>query len=1129
MEKMPVVEFLSQLRKLDIHIWVENDTLRYQAPQGVMTPELLAELSQKKAEIIAFMSGINAHSTIEPAPPREYYPVSLAQKRFYILNQIEGAEITNISGAVKIEGGLDPSRLEETFKKLVKRHEAFRTAFELIEGELVQRIYPEVDFKIDYRQVEESQIIETIKQFIQPFNLHVAPLLRIKLLKVADEKHILLYDMCHIISDMMSMGILIREFVSLYRGESLPELPVQYKDFVAWQNKRGTDILKQEKYWLEQFSGEIPALELPSDYPRSAAIDYTGKPVLFTLGEELALGLKQLAAKRKATLFMTLLAAYDLLLSRLTGATGIIVGTTVTGRRHADLENIIGMFVNTIALKNKLDSRLTFTEFLEEVKQNSLKAFENQDYQFEMLLEKLKIPTDLNRNPLVNTLINPQSEFNMNNFRFEAGGLRFSSYEFPRQNSTFGFDLMIFIHEMKNNIQLEWIYRASLFRQPTIEYIIREYTRLLEEIVQNPEKRLEEYRLFDPKDIQKTPRKVKINLPFREFSQEAVYRSIIERFEEQVRLYPSKIAAQTWTGAITYEALNKKANQLARVILKEPADGQPVALLCGQNTGLFAGITGVLKAGRAYLPLDPSYPKERLAYMLSDSKAAVIAADSFNLALAAELIQKTGKKVRIIDLDKIDPKMADDNLNLAIKPEAIAYIKYTSGSTGRPKGIPQTHRNVLAFIRRYTNELHINSSDKVALFTSYSHSAGAIDIFSMLLNGGAIYPYDLKSDGVKNITKWLAAEGITIFHSVPMVFRHCTEGLAEGDLSRIRLVVLGGEPVSQKDVERFHQCFGRDCVLVNMFGATEVIIGTFNLIDQTDGLTGAQVPIGYPVEEVKIYLVDELNREAPVYGVGEIIYESEYLALDYLNLPEKSAEVYVPNPLTGKGRVFRSGDLGRLLPDGRIEFLGRKDFQVKIRGYRVELGEIEAALDNLPGIKKSVVTELKRAGENYLAAYYTVSGAAPDKGEIRRLLGRQLPDYMIPAYFVRLEEFPLTPNGKIDRKALPEPDVDNIYNAEVKYEAPRNEIESKLVAIWQEILKVERIGINDNFFELGGHSLKLSYLANRIYKEFGIELKISELYAAATICLTAGLIERKKSEVNKIEAALKRIKELSKN
>jgi amino acid adenylation domain-containing protein len=1100
---MSVVKLLSQLRDSNIHIWLENDRLRYKGPPGAMTGELLAGLKERRTEIIDFLKQVNSYSRMEPAPPREYYPATFAQKRLYILSQLEGAEISyNISGATRIEGKLEPDRLVKAFQKLVQRHEAFRTTFALVDGELVQRIQPQAELAVDFEEVEESRVPEMINRFIRPFDLSRAPLLRIQLLKIAPERHILLYDMHHIISDLMSMSVLVREFTKLYNGELLPELRIQYKDFAYWQNKAGlAAIQKQEQYWLESFAGEIPQADLPTDYPRPTVMNFQGETAGYELAETLITQLKQLAVQRKTTLFMTLLAGYNLFLSRLTGAGEVVVGTTVAGRRDAELENIIGMFVNTLPLKNRLDYGQSFTGLLEEVRRNTLTAFENQDYQYEMLLDKLKIPIDLSRNPLFNTLFNPQTEFNAGNYQFEVGGLKFTPYELDNQTNTFAFDLMILLNETGHTVRLNCIYRSSLFQRATIDYLMGEFIRLLQGIAADPGKPLRDYRVLNPHDIEPPRQQAYIPAPYREFEAAALARSIVERFEEQARQYPGRIAVQVDSDALDYATLNQRANQLARLIRDKQKSSGPVALLCGCHPDICTGIMGVLKGGQAYVPLDPTYPRERLAYMLSDSGASLMVADHQHESLAAALSKKAGQKIPVINISKINPRTGVDNLNLAIRPDQVAYIKYTSGSTGKPKGIPQTHRNVLAFIRRYTNELHINFDDKVALFSSYSHSAGAIDIFSMLLNGGTLYPFDLKSAGnFRKVADWLKAEGITIFHAVPMVYRYCTESLEAGErFTRVRLVVLGGEPILAKDAERLKRYFGKDCVLVNMFGATEMIIGTFGIVDQAAEISGAQVPVGYPVEEVQIYLLNEDNREVPVFGVGEIIYDSDYLALDYLNLPEKSAQSYGPNPLTGKGRVFRSGDLGRILPDGRIEFLGRKDFQVKIRGYRIELGEIEAALDDIPGIHKSIVAGFEKGeGDYYLAAYYTVDGAEPEQKELRRILGQKLPDYMIPSYFVRLEKLPLTPTGKVDRKGLPEPEVSSIDTG-IHYEAPENDIEARLVEIWQEVLGIEKVGTNDSFFDLGGHSLNATQVILKIHQQLNVELPLRDIFNGPTV------------------------------
>ena len=1072
--------------------------------------DLLAKyLQSKTANVLKYINPIKPDnpSGIEKASEKEFYPVSSAQKRMYLIHQVEEVGTSyNMLGAVTIEGVLDRSRLDKTFRILIHRHEAFRTSFEMADGEPVQRIHPTVEFEVSYWEAGADEVQGIIQDFVKPFDLSKAPLLRVGLIQLSAVKHILLYDMHHIISDGTSMSILMREFAKVYNGDSLPELGIQYKDFSEWQGKliQSGAIQKQETYWLQTFAGEIPVLELPTDYPRPPVMNFEGGMVNLEIDAATIAKLKQYSSLKSATLFMTLIAAYNILLARLTGQEDIITGVPVAGRGHADLQNIIGMFINTVTLRNYPRFELTFEVFLEAVRQNTLAAFANQDYQFEMLLEKLKLKRDSSRNPLFDTVFNYQN-MAVDGDRELSGTVKFSPYEYEATHTKF--DITMYVAESGDSVQIHCNYRTSLLKKTTIEYIMNEYLRLLQVITENPRLKIREYPIFLRSNLPATVQRIIPQVTYEPFPEEAVRQSIGKYFETQVKKYHNQVAVKTDKGTWTYGELNARANQIAWALIHQQTVGQTVALLFEHGAEMIAVMLGALKAGSIYVPLDPDYPAERLKFMLEDSQALRIITNNANLA-SAEALNRLDRGIQIINVDQLD--MPESNPAIEVKPEAIAYIIYTSGSTGNPKGVTQTHRNILKFAGEFINLLHLNPGDRLALFTSYSHTVAVIDIFSALFSGATVYPYDVKYSGdMIQMVRWLKAERITIYHSVPTVYRYCMDALAKDEcLPDMRMVVIGGEAVHQSDVERYREHFGDGCFFVNLFGASEILIATAYLMNKTTKITKPLVPIGYPVPGVEVYLLNEDNRETGVYGYGEIVYRSDFLSPGYWRLEDKTREVFGSDPIKHNGTVYRSGDWGRLLPDGTFEYTGRKDQQVKIRGFRIELSEIEDALVTLAGIKKCTVIAKQRAdGESILAGYYVpLEGWTITADEIREKLKQKLPDYMIPAYLQSFEELPLTPNGKIDRMALSAPDENLMVSA--NYEAPRNVTEVKLVDIWREVLRVAKVGIHDNFFERGGHSLKAANLAARIHKEFNVEIPLRQVFQLPTIKELANYLTR---------------------
>lgn len=608
--------------------------------------------------------------------------------------------------------------------------------------------------------------------------------------------------------------------------------------------------------------------------------------------------------------------------------------------------------------------------------------------------------------------------------------------------------------------------------------------------------------------------------------------SVVKRFEQQVERYPGSLAVQCGEQSFTYEELNRTANLLGWRICQETGEKMAgIALLFEHGMDMITAIFGTLKAGKYYIPLDPLFPLKRLLYILKDSHVKVLLTNEKNLALAEQVVRELDHPVTVINLYPLDESLPVANLDIDINPGQPLYILYTSGSTGRPKGVVQAHRHLLYFIRVYTDRLHLYSQDRLSLLASYCFDAAGMDIYGALLNGATLYPLDIKQPGnLKRLPAWLQENGITVYHSVPTVYRYLTDLLEGGEtFANLRVLVMGGEPVHKKDVEKYKQYFSNECLFVNLFGSTEASIALLHVMDKTVDISRETVPIGFPVEEMDIRLVnpereydrlhrsnssendgynndgyiEQMNMAPRAFATGEIVYHCHYLALGYLNDPGKTNTVLLEAQEPGNKRFYCTGDLGKCLPDGMIEYLGRKDFQVKIRGYRVELGEIESILNRIPGITKSAaVCHLDQRGESYLVAYYLVdltTGIAMTEWELKKRARELLPDYMVPSLFIELERFPLTSTGKIDRKSLPQPDDSRL--PAFTSGKPGTETEEKMRVIWGEILglDIRHIGLDANFFDLGGHSLKVTLLLSRVHKELGVKIPLTEFFNHPTI------------------------------
>jgi amino acid adenylation domain-containing protein/non-ribosomal peptide synthase protein (TIGR01720 family) len=1080
---------------------------------------------------------------IQPAKLKEFYPMSSAQRRMYILYQLGANETNyNITLVQMIEGKLDVPRMERVIKRLIERHEALRTSFEVIDGGFGQRIHREAAFELEYQELQardnqtEADVKVMVEEFIRPFDLGKAPLLRGGLIKLSEERYVFMFDLHHIITDGVSMGILTREFAGLYHGEELPGLRIQYKDFSEWQNEflKSNLIRTEEEYWLGRFAGEIPVLDLPTDYPRPSVQSFEGSNLDFELGEETTARLNRAASGAEATLYMTLLAAYNVLLYKYTGQNVLVVGSPIAGRHQADLETVLGIFVNTLAMRNRLEGGQTFGEFLKAVRENALQAYENQDYQFEELVEKLDLRRDLGRNPLFDVMVVLQ---NIDTGRVtEIHDLKLAPYEY--ETRTAKFDLTLTATEMDGKIGFSLEYCTKLFRRETVERLAGHFLNILKQAAQNFAIGIAQIELATEEEKRRIL--YEFNATQAEYPKD---KTIHQLFEEQVEKTPENVAVVLGDRRLTYRELNGKANQLVGILREKGVKPDSiVGIMVERSPEMIIAIMGVLKAGGAYLPIDPGHPGERVRYILENSGTRVLLIDNGQWTI--DNGQWTiGNENPLLVMNLKDEGIYRgegrglENIN---KPSDLAYVIYTSGSTGRPKGVMVEHHSVVNIILALQEKYPIHPQGAFLLKTTFTFDVSVAELFGWFVGNGSlvILPEGDEKDP-QGILKAIKAHPITHINFVPSMFSVFINKLTAEDISiinKLKYIFVAGEALKREVVERF-QALGSSALLENLYGPTEATVYAtgYSLRELKDE---TRVPIGKPLKNVNVFITNQSNQLQPIGVPGELCIAGDGVGRGYLGRAELTGERFVvsgagwgvgggetgiqDSGLRGTGSgvesaapscpladspvhrftdsalplMYKTGDLARWLADGNIEYLGRMDHQVKIRGFRIELGEIESHLLRKESIKEAVVvTKEDSSGNKYLCGYFVSDRDLP-VAELKGYLAKELPDYMIPSYFVRLERMPLTSSGKIDRKALPEPG--GKINTGVEYEAPGNEMEEKLAGIWQEVLGVERAGINDNFFMLGGDSIKAIQAAARLQKE-RLAVEIRELFRYPTI------------------------------
>ncbi|MBD2665598.1 amino acid adenylation domain protein [Richelia sinica FACHB-800] len=1113
-----IQEFLSDLCSQDIKIWAEGDRLRCSGPKAVLTPEIKAELAARKLEILAFISQGNqalqaTSPSIQPAGRDGNIPLSFAQQRLWFLSQLEtNSSAYNIPAVVRLTGQLNINALSQSCQEIIRRHEILRTNFIVADGSPIQVIgkdnkfiFPVIDLQIladndKQREVQNLAILEAQK----PFDLEKDALLRATVLQLSSTEYVVLLTMHHIVSDGWSIGILIKELTALYtafsQGEPspLPELPIQYADFAIWQRQwlQGDVLQTQLNYWQQILAGELPILELPTDYSRPAIQSNNGATKHFQLSKSLTEKLKDLSQQEGVTLFMTLLAAFKVLLYRYTQQKDIIVGTPIANRNRAEIEGLIGFFVNTLVLRTNLDHNPSFRELLQQVKQVTLGAYAHQDLPFETLVETIQPGRDLSHSPLFQVMFvlqnTPAEDIELPELNLEI---------LKAEKHTTKFDLTLSLTETEVGLKGDLEYNTDIFNADRITRMIGHFQVLLEGIVNNPQQHLSELPLLTTSEQHQLL--IEWNNTETDYPQN---QCIHQLFEAQVEKTPDAVAVVFENEQLTYWELNAKANQLAQYLQKLGVGPEVLVGICVKRSlEMIIGLLAILKAGGVYLPLDPNYPTQRLAFMLEDAQIKIL----LTQAQLLEILPFHQAKVICIDKDwEIISQENRNNLKNQVSPTNNAYTLYTSGSTGKPKAVVIEHRNTLALLNWARQVFTSQDLTGVLASTSICFDLSVFELFLPLSWGGKV----ILIENILHLPSFPTAKEVTFINTVPSAIAELLK--IDGIPASVHTINLAGEALSLKLVQQLYQKTSAKNVF-NLYGPSEdTTYSTFSLVKVEAEL----VTIGRPISNTQAYILDAHLQPVPIGIPGELYIDGAGLARCYLNRPELTAEKFIPNPFSKKvgARLYKTGDLVRYLLDGNIEFIGRIDHQIKIRGFRIEIGEIEAAIHQHPEVREAVV--LVRgdiADDKRLVAYIVTYFCEISVRELRDFLKAKLPEYMIPSAFVVLEKFPLTPNGKIDRRILPAPDT--IQNSEENSSLALTPVQELLSGIWAAILGIKQVGIHDNFFELGGHSLLATRVISQIRKAFKIDLQLRCLFASPTIKELAKEIENTKKADCKIK------------
>lgn len=1054
--------------------------------------------------------------SISPAEPKDAYPLSSAQKRLYVLHQMEEANTAyHLSQAIEMKGSLDARKVEAVLQRLIRRHESLRTSFAWSGGEPMQRIHPQVDFSLELADGQDERA--HIQSFLRPFDLTQAPLLRVVLIRKSPDDHVLLFDMHHLIADGLSTVHLANEFIALYEGKELPPLRIQVKDYTEWQNRwlSSEQAARQERFWLAQFADGVPALQLPTDFVRPSRKTTEGARIAAQLSERDSQAVRDLAARYGATPYMVLLTAFYALLHKYAGQDEIVVGTPVAGRTHSDIQPLIGMFVNTLALKVKISANESCGELLNATKALTLEAFQHQDYPFERLIDGLKLERDLSRNPLFDAMFIVQ---NMGLPELELDEVLFAPYALD--NPTAKFDLTLEAVEHGTALTLNLEYATSLFTPETAERMLRHYIRIVQSVCREPDCSVSELEWMSEEE--KRIILGDFNATHRDYPEDC---TLLDYFEMQAADRKERIAVQWLDLSLGYGELNERANRLARTLREHGVKADSVVpLLIERSPEMLVAILAIWKAGGAYLPVSPDFPAERIQYLLQDSGAGIVVGRAkYWLPLQGSISEL--QTVTGIDVDS-ESSYADDDDNLprAHTSRHLAYVIYTSGSTGRPKGTMIEHRSVTNRLLWMQDQYPLGPDSVILQKTPFTFDVSVWELFWWMIPGSRVAL--LESGGEKDpalIVTAIERYEVSHMHFVPPMLKlfleHCHRTGLTAKLDRLAYVFASGEALQAPQVEQFkalNERFGTR--LINLYGPTEATVDVSYYECRWDE-PASIVPIGKPIHNTSLLILSDSFQLQPIGVPGELCIAGDGLARGYANRPELTAQAFVDHPFLAGRKLYRTGDLARWLPDGNIQYLGRRDNQVKIRGFRIELGEIEQALLKHEHIRECVVVvKRNKQNEDYLCGYMVAS--QPLSGvEVKAWLQRKVPEYMVPGYIVQLDQMPLSFNGKLDRKALPEPQGAGEGRDEAST-LPNSEIERRLAAIWQELSGMEKFSVHDNFFDIGGNSLLLVRAQAEIDTVYPDLVKVTDLFTYSTVFKLAEHIQSRKKQAATEKIAL---------
>ncbi len=1064
----------------------------------------------RKTEILEFLR------SADPASPASIpigkvdrtgrLPLSYGQRRLWFLNRFEpNSAAYNLAGLLRLSGKLDRRALENALRAIIERHEVLRMALVDDDGSPKAAIHPGGGWSMDVCDLRHTAVADregslqevTRREAAKPFDLAGGTLLRATLVEFDECEHALVLVCHHIAADGWSLGVFVQEFTQLYaafcRGESSPleELAAGYVDFAAWQKQmlESGVLQSQMPYWKRQLGGKLPILELPLDHPRPAIMTMRGARRRFMLPASLTAAVKEFCHTEGTTLFMVLMAAFKALLFRYTRQEDLLVGSAVAGRSRPEFEKLIGLFINNIVLRTSLADDPTVRELIARVREVALDAFASQDVPFDHLVTVLHQQRDLNHSPLFQVM------FILQNFAapsLELPGVTVTAV--PVDTGASRFDLTIEAAEKDGTLALDFEYSTELFEEATIVRMEQHYERLLQSMVADPDGRISALEMLTEaewNEIRSQGERTRADYPR--------HLCVHELIEQQAGRTPEAAAVRFGEQKISYAELMWRSNRLANRLRKLGVGPDVrVGVAVDRSPDMVVAVLGVLKAGGAYVPLDPAFPAQRLAFMMQDAAIGVLVADERS---GRPLLAANPAAVIMVSLDGDRESIAaesDKTPVSGVSPESLAYVIYTSGSTGKPKGVEIPHRAVVNFLEDMRREPGLSAGDRLLAVTTLSFDIAGLELYLPLLVGAEILLAS-RVESVDATELMRLLRDATVMQATPATWRMLFE--AGWEASAGLKILCGGEALPRSLAERLT---AGGAEVWNLYGPTETTIWSMRHRLKPSG--SGPVPIGRPIANTTLYLLDEHCRPVPAGIAGELYIGGDGLARGYLNRPELTAERFVTNPFAPGERLYRTGDLARRLHDGSLEFLARVDHQVKIRGFRIELGEIEAALERHPGVTQAVVAVREDTpGNQRLVAYVTIRpGHQMEVNELRGALAARLPDYMMPSSFVRLEAFPQTPNGKVDRKALPAPDARVLKTAH--YTPARTEAERAVAAIWKDLLHTEQIGVHDNFFDLGGHSLLVVKLQSRLRQGFGRELSLVDLFRKPTVAAMAEFV-----------------------